>query len=180
MLTQEVSTMGRTRRAVTQEFKREAVTLVAENGHPTVPVARELGLPPNLFRRWMRRSPVIPSPPSPARDGVPQGHGTPTTDERHPTDRGAPDAATLYRGRLAGYGLTASMSRRGHGWDNAVGERFVHTLKPELVEHRRDITREEARQDIFAWLDVFDNRTRRHATRGYRSPAEFEARAMGA
>jgi transposase-like protein len=48
MLTQEVSTMGRTRRAVTQEFKREAVKLGAENGPPTAPVARELGLPPNL------------------------------------------------------------------------------------------------------------------------------------
>ena len=52
MLTQEVITMGRTRRAFTQEFKREAVKLVAENGHPTAQVARELGLTPNLLRRW--------------------------------------------------------------------------------------------------------------------------------
>ena len=44
--------MGRTRRAFTQEFKREAVKLVAEHGHPTAQVARELGLPPNLLRRW--------------------------------------------------------------------------------------------------------------------------------
>jgi transposase InsO family protein len=98
----------------------------------------------------------------------------------HHPDRGAPSAATLYRERLAGYGLTASMRRRGHCWDNAVVESFVHTLKPELVYHRRDITREEARQDMFAWIDVFDNRTRRHSTLGYRSPAEFEAMAMRA
>jgi hypothetical protein len=92
----------------------------------------------------------------------------------------SPDGGTLYRERLAGDGRPASMSRRGNCWDNAVVESFVHTLKTELVDHRRDITREEARQDIFAWIDVFSNRTRRHSTLGYRSPAEFEAMAMGA
>jgi transposase len=48
MLTQEVINMGRTRRAFTQEFKREAVKLATESRHPT---ARELGLTPNLLRR---------------------------------------------------------------------------------------------------------------------------------
>jgi len=52
MLTQEVVTMGRTRRVFTPEFKREAVKLVTEGGHPTAHVARDLGLPPNLLRRW--------------------------------------------------------------------------------------------------------------------------------
>jgi transposase len=52
MLTQEVVNMGRTRRAFTQEFKREAVKLVTESGHPTAQVARDLGLTPNLLRRW--------------------------------------------------------------------------------------------------------------------------------
>jgi transposase InsO family protein len=107
-------------------------------------------------------------------------HRRPTSGVWQHPDRGAPSAATLYRERFAGYGLPASMSRRGHCWANAVVERFVHTLKPELVEHRRDITREEARQDMFAWIAVFSNRTRRHATRGYRSPAECEAMAMRA
>ena len=44
--------MGRTRRAFTPEFKREAVKLVAEGGHSTAQVARDLGLTPNLLRRW--------------------------------------------------------------------------------------------------------------------------------
>jgi len=44
--------MGRTRRVCTPEFKREAVKLVTEGGHPTAQVARDLGLPPNLLRRW--------------------------------------------------------------------------------------------------------------------------------
>ena len=95
----------------------------------------------------------------------------------HHTDRGAQYAATLYRELLAGHGLTASMSRRGNCWDNAVVESFFHTLKTELVYHRHYMTREEARQDIFEWIEVFYNRTRRHSTLGYRSPAEFEAMA---
>lgn len=97
----------------------------------------------------------------------------------HHTDRGSQYAATLYRELLAGHGLTASMSRRGNCWDNAVVESFFHTLKTELVYHRHYRTRAEARQDIFEWIEVFYNRTRRHSTLGYRSPTEFEAMAMG-
>jgi len=107
-------------------------------------------------------------------------HRRPTSGVLHHTDRGAQYAATRYREMLAGYGLTASMSRRGNCWDNAVVESFFHTLKTELVYHRRYIPREEARQDIFEWIEVFDNRPRRHSTLGNRSPAEFEAMAMGA
>jgi len=76
---------------------------------------------------------------------------------------------------LAEHGLTASMSRRGNCWDNAVVESFFHTLKTEHVHHQRYWTREEARQDIFEWIEVFYNRVRRHSTLGYRSPAEFDA-----
>ena len=97
----------------------------------------------------------------------------------HHTDRGSQYAATLYCEWLASHGLTASMSRRGNCWDNAVVESFFHTLKTELVYHRRYLTGEEARQDIFEWIEVFYNRTRRHSTLGYRSPAEFEAMGMG-
>ena len=105
---------------------------------------------------------------------------------RHPTagvlphtDRGSQYATTVYRELLAGHGLTASMSRRANCWDNAVVENFFHTLKTELVYHRRYTTREEAAQDIFEWIEVFYNRVRRHSTLGYRSPAEFEAAATG-
>lgn len=105
-------------------------------------------------------------------------HRRPTPGVLHHTDRGAQYAATLYRELLASHGLTASMSRRGNCWDNAVVESFFHTLKTELVYHRRYITRAEARQDIFEWIEVFYNRTRRHSTLGYRSPAEFEAMAI--
>jgi len=106
-------------------------------------------------------------------------HRRPARGVVHHTDRGAQYAATHYRAVLAEHGLTASMSRRGNCWDNAVVESFFHTLKTELVGHRRYLTRDAARQDIFEWIEVFYNRVRRHSTLGYRSPAEFEARAMG-
>ena len=66
------------------------------------------------------------------------------------------------------------MSRKGNCWDNAVVESFFGTLKKELVHDRRYLMREEARQDIFEYIEVFYNRQRRHSTLGYRSPAEFE------
>lgn len=106
-------------------------------------------------------------------------HRRPARGVVHHTDRGSQYAATQYREVLAGHGLTASMSRRGNCWDNAVVESFFHTLKTEHVHHQRYRTREEARQDIFEWIEVFYNRVRRHSTLGYRSPAEFEAMATG-
>ena len=68
------------------------------------------------------------------------------------------------------------MSRKGNGWDHACVESCFGTLKRELVDHRHYTTRDEAKQDIFEFLEVFYNRQRRHSTLGYHSPAEYEAR----
>ena len=106
-------------------------------------------------------------------------HRRPAHGVVHHTDRGSQYAATRYRELLTGHGLTASMSRRENCWDNAVVERVFHTLKTEHVQHQRYRTREEPRQDMFEWIEMFDNRVRRHSTLGYRSPAEFEAMATG-
>ena len=105
------------------------------------------------------------------------GRRQPSAGLLHHSDRGSQYAALLYRELLARHGITVSMSRRANCWDNAVVESFFHTLKTELVFHRRYATRDEAKQDIFEWLEVFYNRTRRHSTLGYRSPAEFETMA---
>jgi transposase InsO family protein len=94
----------------------------------------------------------------------------------HHSDRGSQYAATAYQQQLRAAGMTSSMSRRGNCWDNACVESFFGTLKRELIHHRRYRTREEARQEIFEYLEVFYNRQRRHSTLGYQSPAEFEAR----
>jgi putative transposase len=93
----------------------------------------------------------------------------------HHSDRGVQYAAHDYQRVLSNHGIACSMSRKGNCWDNACVESFFRTLKVERVYHRRYATREEAKQDVFQWIEVFYNRQRRHSTLGYRSPAEFEA-----
>ena len=82
----------------------------------------------------------------------------------------------MYQQRLAARGIACSMSRPGNCWDNAVVESFFATLKSELVYLRRFQTRQEAKNEIFEYLEGFYNRQRRHSTLGYLSPAEFEER----
>jgi putative transposase len=57
------------------------------------------------------------------------------------------------------------------------GVSFFHTLKTELVHHQHYATREQARRDIFAYIEGFYNRTRRHSAIGYLSPIEMELKA---
>ncbi len=95
----------------------------------------------------------------------------------HHSDQGSQYAAAAYPQCLTTAGIIGSMSRRGNCWDNACVESFFGTLKRELIHHCQYRTREEARQEIFEYLEVFYNRQRRHSTLGYQSPAEFEARA---
>ena len=101
---------------------------------------------------------------------------TPTAGLLHHSDRGSQYAAASYQRVLDAHGLIPSMSRRGNCWDNACVESFFGTLKRELVYHRHYATREDAKQDIFEYIEVFYNRKRRHSTLGYDSPAEYEAR----
>lgn len=66
------------------------------------------------------------------------------------------------------------MSRKGDCWDNAPVESFFATLKVERIYHRRYKTREEARADLFQYVEVWYNRKRRHSSLGYLSPADYE------
>jgi putative transposase len=100
----------------------------------------------------------------------------PATGLLHHSDRGSQYAATSYQRLLGEYGIIPSMSRTGNCWDNACVESFFGTLKRELVYHRHYATREDAKHDIFEYIEVFYNRKRRHSTLGYVSPAEYEAR----
>jgi putative transposase len=92
----------------------------------------------------------------------------------HHSDRGSQYASDDYQRLLARYGMRVSMSRKGDCWDNAVVESFFATLKRELVHHRKYRTREEARRDIFEYIEVFYNRERLHSSLSYMSPAEYE------
>jgi putative transposase len=95
----------------------------------------------------------------------------------HHSDRGVQYASAEYRKMMQLAGLRASMSRKADCYDNAPMESFFHTLKTELVHHQRYATREEARLNIFAYIEGFYNRTRRHSAIGYISPIEMELKA---
>jgi putative transposase len=70
--------------------------------------------------------------------------------------------------------MTASMSRRGNCWDNAVSESFFATLKTELVMNAAWAIREDARGALFRYIEMWYNRRRRHSSLGYLTPLEFE------
>jgi len=95
----------------------------------------------------------------------------------HHSDRGVQYASAEYRNMMRAAGFRASMSRRADCYDNAPMESFFHTLKIELVHHKHYPTREQARHDIFAYIEGFYNRTRRHSAIGYLSPIEMELKA---
>ncbi len=69
------------------------------------------------------------------------------------------------------------MSRTGCCYDNAPMESFFHTLKVELVHQRRWATRDDARRDLFADIEGYDNRKRIHSALGYITPEQAERNA---
>jgi len=98
----------------------------------------------------------------------------------HHSDRGSQYASYEYQALLSSHCMISSMSRKGNCWDNAVVESFFHTLKTELIYHCKYKTREEAKQSIFEYIEVFYNRKRRHSTLGYQSPEKYEMMALAA
>ena len=66
------------------------------------------------------------------------------------------------------------MSRRGNGHDNAVAESFLSSLKRERICRCTYKTREEARQDVFDYIEMFYNPVRKQVRNGMLSPVEFE------
>lgn len=92
----------------------------------------------------------------------------------HHSDRGAQYTSRHYLRDLVAFQATLSMSRRGNCYDNAPIESFFATLKTELIHRTVFLTREQARADIFDYLETFYNRVRRHSSLHYLSPDEFE------
>lgn len=90
------------------------------------------------------------------------------------SDQGSTYAAADYRKLLSDHDLICSMSRKGECLDNAVAESFFGTLKTELVDHEDYFTKQQAKQNLFEYIEVFYNRRRRHSYLGYVSPVEYE------
>jgi transposase InsO family protein len=101
------------------------------------------------------------------RQRCPQG------DVVHHSDRGVQYASQTLRDLLEREGLTMSMSRKGDPWDNAMMESFFGSLKTEWIATGY-ATEQEARMEVFKYIEMFYNPTRRHSALGYLSPAEYE------
>jgi putative transposase len=93
------------------------------------------------------------------------------------SDQGSQYGSDDFRRFCQAHNLEPSMSRRGNCWDNAVAESFFSSLKKERIRKRIYKTRELARADIFDYIEVFYNRTRRHSHLGGVSPEAFECAA---
>ena len=98
----------------------------------------------------------------------------------HHTDRGSPYASDEYRQALVDRGISASMSRTGDCYDNAVAESFFATLKAEHVDYEDFATRAVGTASIGDYVESFYNTARRHSHLGYVSPIEFELRSQTA
>ncbi len=90
------------------------------------------------------------------------------------TDQRSQYTSSSFSSDLHRFGCINSMRRRGNCWDNAVAETFFSKRKRERVYRTMYKTREQAKQDIFIYLEIFYNRKRRHASIGYVSPEQVE------
>lgn len=92
----------------------------------------------------------------------------------HHSDRGSQYTSQAYQLCLEQSGMLVSMSRKGNCWDNSVMESFFGTLKDECVGSTVYSSHDEARLELFTYMEVYYNRVRRHSTLGYVSPCIYE------
>lgn len=98
----------------------------------------------------------------------------PQTGLLHHSDRGSQYTSQAYQAYLQRYGIRPSMSRKGNCWDNAAMESFFGTLKDECMKETLYASHEEARSELFIYIETYYNRVRRHSTLGYVSPLQYE------
>ena len=98
----------------------------------------------------------------------------------HHSDQGSQYTSDQFQRLLADYGIACSMSRSGNCWDNAAMESFFSSLKTERITRKTYRSRDEARADVFDYVERFYNPRRRHSTLGYLSPVAFEERGAEA
>ncbi len=107
------------------------------------------------------------------------GQRQPGNDLIHHSDRGVQYLSDDFQDLLKKHGITCSMSDKGSCYDNAVVESFFASLKRERIKRKKYRTRDDARADVFDYIERFYNRKRRHGTIGNISPVEFEKRTLG-
>ena len=107
------------------------------------------------------------------------GQRRPGVDLIHHSDRGVQYLSDDFQDLLRKHAITCSMSDKGSCYDNAVVESFFASLKRERTRRRKYRTRDEARTDVFDYIERFYNRKRRHGYVGNISPVRFEKRTLG-
>lgn len=140
------------RRKFSREFKLEAVRLVKDRGVAVAQAARDLDVHENVLRKA-------------GQPAAPQRPGQPIYERTVP----APDGRSWHH---------LFVDRSGNVWDNAAMESFFSSLKTERTARKVYRTRDDARADVFDYIERFYNPRRRHSTLGYMSPVEFEEKAM--
>lgn len=91
------------------------------------------------------------------------------------SDQGSQFTSMDWASFLKHHNLEHSMSRRGNCHDNAVAESFFSLLKRERIRRRKYKTHDDARRDVFDYIEMFYNPKRKHARNGMLSPIDFEA-----
>lgn len=94
----------------------------------------------------------------------------------HHSDQGSQYTSEQFQRLMADNGVTCSMSRSGNVWDNAAMESFFSSLKTERTARKTYRTRDQAKADVFDYIERFYNVRRRHSALGYLSPMAFEKR----
>lgn len=90
------------------------------------------------------------------------------------SDQGSQYGSDDWHRFLRDHNMKASMSRRGNCWDNAVAESFFSSLKKERIRKMIYKTRDDARSEVFDYIEAFYNRRRRHSHLGHVSPVDYE------
>ena len=94
------------------------------------------------------------------------------------SDQGSQFTSMDWASFLKAHNPEHSMSRRGNCHDNAVVASFFNLLKREYIRGRTYRSRDEARQDVFDYIEMFYNPIRKHVRNGMLSPVEFERQQM--
>ena len=98
----------------------------------------------------------------------------------HHSDRGSQYTSEQCQRLMAEHGVLCSLSRSGNVWDNAAMESFFSSLKTERTARKIYRSRDQARADVFDYIERFYNPRRRHSTLGYVSPVAFEEQMRSA
>ena len=96
----------------------------------------------------------------------------------HHADQGSQYTSEQFQRLMADNGVTCSTRRSGSVWDLAAMESFFSSFKTERTARKTYRSRDQAKADVFDYIERFYNPTRRHSTLGYLSPMDFEKRAQ--